>query len=44
MDPSSDYDNILMSKGKSEMNKLKAIELKNAMFLPIVEDMFFTLD
>jgi hypothetical protein len=43
LDPSSEYDNILMGKGKTE-NKLKEIELKNAIFLPVIEDMFFSLD
>jgi hypothetical protein len=33
-----------MGKGKKGMNKLKEIELKNAMFQPVMEDMFFSLD
>jgi hypothetical protein len=44
LDPSSDYDNILMSKGKNEMNKLKEMEISNAIFLPVEEDIFFSLD
>jgi hypothetical protein len=46
LEPSSDYENLIISKAKkSEMEtQLKAIELKNAMFNPVVEDMFFTLD
>jgi hypothetical protein len=47
LDPSSEYESYFSPNNfkKNEIdNELKEIELKNAVFEPVIEDMFFTLD
>merc|ERR1711976_572817 len=43
-DPSSDMDNFKVSKKAKFDTEIKEIEIKNAMFNPLEEDIFFSLD